>query len=156
MTFTSTDSSKAETTTWLTPISLIKELGEFDLDPCGHVGHATAKNLICLPNDGLRENWGGVNVRVWLNPPYGKEAEIWLSKLKEHGNGIALVFARLETQWLKPYLRDGFFVIDGRLSFQSPITNKKGNAGCASVLIPFGRKNIGAILSSNVKGEWYQ
>lgn len=59
MTFTSTDSSKAETTTWLTPISLIKELGEFDLDPCGHAGHVTAKNLICLPNDGLRENWGG-------------------------------------------------------------------------------------------------
>lgn len=44
----------------------------------------------------------------------------------------------------------------GRLAFESPVTKKKGNAGTASILIPFGRKNIGSILSSNIKGEWYQ
>lgn len=153
MSFNSTDSPKAETHTWLTPISLIRELGQFDLDPCGYPGHATAERLICLPNDGLKQSWHG---RVWLNPPYGKEAVHWLDRLQEHGNGIALVFSRLETKWLKPFLREGFFVIDGRIAFESPVTNKRGNAGAASILIPFGRKNIGAILISNIKGEWYQ
>lgn len=153
MTFISTDSNKQETHTWLTPLSLVNELGVFDLDPCGYPGHNTAKNLICLPDDGLKSSWSG---RVWLNPPYGKHAKDWLSKLSVHGNGIALVFARLETNWLKPFLRDGFFIIDGRINFESPVTKKSGNAGCASILIPFGRKNMGAILQSNIKGEWYQ
>lgn len=153
MTFTATDSNKQETHVWLTPISLIKSLGDFDLDPCGYPSHRTAKKLICLPEDGLEKEWAG---RVWLNPPYGSHAKEWLLKLSKHGNGIALVFCRLETKWLKPFLRGGFFVIDGRLSFESPVTNKKGNAGAASILIPFGRKNIGAILSSDIKGEWYQ
>mgnify|MGYP001439554059 CR=1 FL=1 len=153
MIFTSTDSNKQETHVWLTPLSLIRELGDFDLDPCAYPSHRTAKKLICLPNDGLIQEWKG---RVWLNPPYGNHAKDWLLKLSNHGNGIALVFCRLETKWLKPFLQSGFFVIDGRLSFESPVTNKKGNAGAASILIPFGRKNIGAILISNIKGEWYQ
>lgn len=152
MTFTATDLGKAETHTWLTPLWLIRELGHFDLDPCGFAGHDTAERLIVLPNDGLAQEWSG---RVWLNPPYGKHASLWLEKLQKHGNGIALVFARLETAWLKPFIRDGFFVIDGRVSFVSPVTNKSGNAGCASILIPFGRKNLGAILSSDIKGEFY-
>lgn len=153
MTFTATDSNKQETHVWLTPISLIRSLGDFDLDPCAYPSHRTAKKLICLPEDGLETEWAG---RVWLNPPYGNQAKDWLLKLSKHGNGIALVFCRLETKWLKPFLRDGFFVIDGRISFESPVSNKKGNAGAASILIPFGRKNIGAILSSDIKGEWYQ
>lgn len=151
--FVATDSSKAETTTWLTPLDFVKQLGEFDLDPCAYPNHKTAKNLICLPDDGLKYSWQG---RVWLNPPYGKEAQYWLSKLKDHNNGIALVFGRLETQWIQPYLKNGFFVVAGRLSFESPVSNKKGNAGCMSILIPFGRKNIGAILASDIKGEWFQ
>jgi hypothetical protein len=155
MSFVATDpaSGEGQTNTWLTPLHIIQELGPFDLDPCGFPGHPTAERLICLPNDGLIQPWHG---RVWLNPPYGKHAVHWLEKLQKHGNGIALVFARLETNWLRPFLRDGFFVISGRLAFESPVTKKKGNAGTASILIPFGRKNIGSILSSDIKGEWYQ
>jgi len=155
LSFVATDpaSGEGQTNTWLTPLHIIQELGPFDLDPSGFPGHPTAERLICLPNDGLAQAWHG---RVWLNPPYGKHAVHWLEKLQKHGNGIALVFARLETNWLRPFLRDGFFVISGRLSFESPVTKKKGNAGTASILIPFGRKNIGSILSSNIKGDWYQ
>lgn len=153
MTFVSTDSSNAESTTWLTPLSIIKELGEFDLDPCGFNGHQTAKKLIVLPDDGLTSEWTG---RIWLNPPYGKEAKFWLEKLSAHGNGIALIFARLETKWIQPFLVNGFFQIEGRINFISPSREKTGNAGAASILIPFGRKNIGAILSSDIKGRWYQ
>lgn len=153
MSFIATDSAKALTTTWLTPIELIRQLGEFDLDPCGYPGHLTATFCVCLPQDGLAVEWFG---RVWLNPPYGKEAAVWMQRLQKHGDGIALLFARLETSWLKPFLRDGFFVMDGRISFYSPTIEKLDRAGCASILVPFGRKNIGAILSSDIPGEWYQ
>ena len=51
----------------LTPLELIANLGEFDLDPCGLQFHKTAKNIITLPMDGLKEPWKG---KVWLNPPY--------------------------------------------------------------------------------------
>lgn len=153
MTFNSTDRSHAETTTWLTPLKLVRSLGAFDLDPCGYPGHHTAERLICLPNDGLAQEWTG---RVWLNPPYGKEAAAWIKKLSEHGNGIALIFCRLETKWLKPYLSGGFFVLDGRIAFHNPEKKNTSTAGAASILLPFGRKNIGAILSSDLCGEWYQ
>lgn len=153
MSFVATDSVHAESHTWLTPLPLVRALGEFDLDPCAYPGHETAKRLICLPEDGLSADWSG---RVWLNPPYGKHAQDWLLKLQAHGNGVALIFARLETRWIKPFLSNGFFVIDGRIAFISNRSGFKGNAGAASILIPFGRKNIGSILMSDIKGEWYQ
>lgn len=153
MSFNSTDTQRAETTTWLTPLPLIQSLGKFDLDPCGFLGHETARKLICLPEDGLKEEWTG---RVWLNPPYGKEARLWLNRLKKHGNGIALIFARLETKWIQEFIESGFFAIQGRISFLNDKKEEKENAGSGSILIPFGRKNKGSILSSDLEGQWFQ
>lgn len=156
MTFVATDphTHEGKTNTWLTPLSLIRELGEFDLDPCGFPNHHTAKRLICLPEDGLAAEWHG---RVWLNPPYGKHAQVWLAKLADHGDGIALVFGRLDTKWLQPFIGGGFFAIKGRVRFIDEMTLKPAtSAGAPSILIPFGRKNIGAILSSNIEGKWFQ
>lgn len=153
MSLYATDSVNAITTTWLTPLPLIEQLGEFDLDPCAYPGHQTATKLITLPTDGLNAEWSG---RVWLNPPYGKEAAAWMKKLKEHDNGIALIFARLETKWIQPFIENGFFQLEGRISFLSPDGLSKGNSGAPSILIPFGRKNIGAILKSDLKGKWFQ
>lgn len=152
--FTTTDpqSHKGQSNEWLTPLDFIRRLGTFDLDPCGYIGHQTAVKLICLPTDGLAQDWEG---RVWLNPPYGRDTKNWLKALSVHGNGIALVFARLETSWLMPYLESGFFMIKGRLTFISP-TRESTNAGTGSILIPFGRHNIGAILSSSIDGKWFQ
>lgn len=155
MSFVTTDSPVAETHTWLTPISLVQKLGEFDLDPCAFPGHLTAKRLIILPEDGLASEWSG---RVWLNPPYGEHAKHWLNKLKAHGNGVALVFARLETNWLQPIIKDtGVFLMRGRVKFIKPGHSVGlSSAGTGSILIPFGRKNIGSILSSDIDGEWFQ
>lgn len=152
--FTSTDpqSHKGQSNEWLTPLDFIAKLGTFDLDPCGYPGHMTAEKLICLPRQGLAESWHG---RVWLNPPYGNGVKLWLEALRDHGDGIALVFARLETNWLMPFLENGFFMIKGRLTFISP-TRESTNAGTGSILIPFGRHNVGAILSSGIEGKWFQ
>jgi len=146
-------SHQGKTNTWLTPLWLIESLGSFDLDPCGFPGHRTAERLITLPNDGLTQEWSG---RVWLNPPYGKHTEHWLRKLKEHDNGIALVFARLETKWIQPFISGGIFTLEGRLKFLNDQFKEVTNAGSPSMLIPFGRKNVGAILSSDLKGRWFQ
>lgn len=155
MSFVATDppSGEGKTNTWLTPLWIVRELGTFDLDPCGFPGHATANKLICLPEDGLAQPWEG---RVWLNPPYADHTQRWLKRLQEHDNGIALIFARMDTKWIRPFLRNGFFAMEGRISFLTEELKTRGNAGAGSLLIPFGRKNIGAILSSNIKGEWYQ
>lgn len=60
--------------TWLTPPYIIDALGPFDLDPCcpPKMPWQTAAEMVCRPADGLAVDWRGK--RVWLNPPYGREA----------------------------------------------------------------------------------
>ena len=86
------------TDVWLTPPSMIQALGDFDLDPCcpNNLPWETANNYYSLDNgqDGLALPWVG---RIWLNPPYSNWVP-FMKKLKEHGNGIALIFARTETK----------------------------------------------------------
>ena len=41
-----------------------------------------------------------------MNPPYGSETPKWLKKLSEHGNGIALIYARTETRMFFNYVWD--------------------------------------------------
>lgn len=56
--------------------------------------------------NGLIAPWEG---RVWCNPPYGKQTFEWMRKCAQHGNAIALIFARTETKgfhaeiWNKAY-----------------------------------------------------
>ena len=144
-------SHQGETNIWLTPLPLIRALGEFDLDPCAFPGHQTAHRLICLPEDGLSLAWDG---RVWLNPPYGTETGKWLKRLQEHGNGIALVFSRTETRWFQECKPDLIFMLSGRIKFLRPDFTESTNAGHGNCLLAFGRKNAGAILSSDLKGVW--
>lgn len=142
---------EGQTNTWLTPLALVKELGIFDLDPCGFPNYHTANKLICLPKDGLQEEWCG---RVWLNPPYGRHIESWLKKLEQHGNGIALVFGRTDTSWFHRIKPDLLFFIRGRIKFLRSDFTEDTNAGHGSVLMAFGRNNAGSILQSNIKGIW--
>ena len=145
---------EGETNTWLTPPWLLAELGHFDLDPCGHPAHWTARRMFCLPSiDGFKQPWPE-DERIWLNPPYGKEVGKWLERLQEHNNGIALVFSRTDTRWFQKLKPDLIFAISGRIRFLKPDLTESTNAGHGSMLLAFGRKNAGAILSSNLKGVW--
>lgn len=122
--------NKGETDTWLTPPWLLERLGNFDLDPCPPNG-----------TEGLVINWHG---RVWLNPPYSKNAE-FVKKMAHHGNGIALVFARTETKWFQewvfPYAYSILF-FNKRLKFyREDGTEAKGNAGAPSVLIAYSKED---------------
>jgi hypothetical protein len=142
---------------WLTPPEIIKALGPFDLDPCAAPGQpwATAESHYTPPQDGLQLPWFR---RVWLNPPYGQETGRWLGRLSQHGNGIALIFARTETAmffehvWAKA---DGVLFLEGRLHFyQVDGTRAKGNAGGPSVLLAYGKGNARALQCCSLKGAF--
>jgi hypothetical protein len=71
---------------WLTPPEIVRALGPFDLDPCAPIVRPwdTAAQHYTIQDNGLNQPWAG---RVWLNPPYGREAIHWMARLAEHGNG---------------------------------------------------------------------
>jgi len=134
-------SNEGFTNTWITPKYIIDALCKFDLDPCVAINQPweTAEHSYNEIDDGLSKPWFG---RVWLNPPYGPHTGKWMSKLAEHGNGIALIFARTETKqfvenvWNKAY---GVLFIHGRLCFYDEHGNRgKGNAGAPSCLVAYG------------------
>lgn len=141
---------------WLTPPEVLRNLGEFDLDPCSPVYRPwdTAKHHFTIDDQGLIQQWFG---RVWMNPPYGSELIKWLEKLSHHGNGIALTFARTDTAAFHKYVfpkADSMLFIDGRLNFYTVAgTRSKMNSGAPSVLISYGEKNAEALDKSGIKGK---
>jgi hypothetical protein len=149
--------NKDETTdVGLTPPSLIKSLGEFDLDPCcpNYLPWRTAKDFYSLDNsqDGLKLDWNG---RVWLNPPYSNWVP-FLKKLKEHGNGIALIFARTETKGFFEHIwndADSILFVEKRIKFVKADLSKGGSSTAPSVLIAYGENNTKALEDSGIKGK---
>lgn len=136
-------SADADSVEWYTPPEVFHALGLwFDLDPCCPALPAAswvpALRRISLPADGLSEPWEG---RVWLNPPYGTAGPVWLRKLAEHGDGVALIFASTETIWWQEVLPAASSVcfVRGRLNFVAE-DGRRGvsNAGAGSALIGFG------------------
>jgi hypothetical protein len=139
---------------WLTPPSIIKALGTFDLDPCSPINRPwdTAKNHLTILDDGLSKNWEG---RVWCNPPYGRETFKWIDKLAIHGNGIALIFARTETIGFHEHIwnkADSIFFFKGRLKFHHVTGEQGGSANAPSCLVAFGSNNVAAIDNAGLTG----
>lgn len=148
-------SARADTTTWLTPPHILEALGPFDLDPCAAPGWSTAAEHYVLPQDGLALPWHG---RVWCNPPYGMAAWTWLAKLADHGNGIALVFARTETAgfvrevWEKAH---GVLFLHGRLHFHYPDgTRAPANSGAPSCLVAYGADAAQTLATTTLPGTY--
>jgi hypothetical protein len=152
-------SAKSGKDEWLTPPWLLKPLGKFDLDPCAPVVRPwdTASKHYTAEDNGLLFDWEG---RVWLNPPYGRMTEVWLSRLASHGNGIALVFARTETRMFHRYvwpMADGILFLRGRLHFHHVDgTKAKMNGGAPSVLIAYGGLNAAdlCMASPTIGGKY--
>ena len=136
---------------WLTPPEIIKALGVFNLDPCAPINRPwdTAEKHYTVADNGLMKPWHG---RVWLNPPYGRETGIWLNRLVAHGNGVALIFARTETQMFFDHVwnyADGVFFFEGRLHFHHVDGRRAvANSGAPSCLIAYGANNLHAIMDA--------
>lgn len=146
------------TDTWLTPPHILEALGEFDLDPCAAPDPKpwlTARNYYTLPLDGLALPWFD---RVWLNPPYSREAAKWLRKLADHGTGTALVFARTETSWFVESVWEratAVLFLHGRLHFHhADGTRAVANAGAPSCLVAYGEKDADILSECGLAGTF--
>jgi len=141
---------------WLTPPEIIRACGHFDLDPCAPIVRPwpTADRHYTIEDDGLVQPWAG---RVWLNPPYGRETGKWLQKLAEHGNGIALTFARTETNMFFSTVwdrADAILFLRGRLRFHRVDgTLAPDTAAAPSCLIAYGEPNVAALQAAGLKGK---
>ena len=150
-------SPKIGSDTWLTPMYIINELGPFDLDPCTpqNMPWDTARKRYTKEQDGLKQPWDGY---VWLNPPYGKQTGEWIKKLSDHGNGIALIFARTETNMFFEYVwhkADALLFLKGRISFHKEDGSMaSSNAGAPSVLVAYGYDAELALYQCKLPGKF--
>lgn len=142
---------------WLTPPHVLEALGPFDLDPCAPVERPweIAKSHYTILDDGLRQPWQG---RVWCNPPYGLQAAQWLEKCADHGNAIALIFARTETRmffdWVWPKAH-GILFLEGRLHFHHQDGSRAAaNSGAPSVLVAYGVLNAYVLQTCGLPGAY--
>lgn len=153
-----TKPNKGKDVIWLTPPDVLAQLGTFDLDPCAAPSPRpwpTAVKHIELPENGLSAPWHG---RVWLNPPYDETLDYWMERMASHGIGIALTFARTETdiwqRWIWPYAKLICFFY-GRLYFRFPDGSRApGNAGGPSALIAYSENDADHLWQSGISGAY--
>lgn len=170
-------SAKSGTNTWFSPPALIEALGgaeSFDLDPCSHANRPwpTAQTHLTQEDDGLAQDWFG---RVWLNPPYSIQLiTAFLRKMAAHDHGVALIFARTETD---PFFRyvwgaaSGLLFLRGRLNFHvgegawfkrkdkpARFVEAGGrapfNGGAPSVLIAYGDDDRDILAGAAIDGHF--
>lgn len=146
-------SARMKSADWLTPPDWLERLGGFDLDPCcpAEMPWRTAGRMVMRPDDGFEIPWEG---RVWLNPPFGNQAAKWLKKLRQHGNGIALIPARTETAMFYESVWSHARAIcfaKGRPHFYTPKGNRASfNSGAPICLVAYGDQNWKALLDANL------
>lgn len=100
----------------------------------------TAARMLTVNDDGLLQQWRGV---VWCNPPYDRNViGEWLARLAHHDNGMALIFARTETEWFHQHVwakADAIYFLAGRINFYTPQGVRASyNSGAPSCLVAYG------------------
>lgn len=155
MSLSAHQSARMKNDEWLTPPEIVRKLGQFDLDPCAPEPDrrpwATAARHYSKSQDGLSRPWEG---RVWLNPPFGREAVKWLRKMVAHGNGIALIPARTETAMFYECIwnvADAVCFLKGRPHFHYVTGERaKANSGAPIALVAYGWNNVLALKQANL------
>lgn len=141
---------------WYTPIEFINLLGHFDTDPCVPIDNKvqTADIMYNKNDDGLKQEWKG---RVWLNPPYSQPLiNMFVEKLAEHGNGIALLMPKFGSVMFRKFVYpkcDGIFILEKRIKFYDYNWVQQKSPVSISILVAYGKNNLDAILNSGLKGN---
>jgi phage N-6-adenine-methyltransferase len=81
---------------WATPPEVFKPLDDefhFTLDPCATAGNAKVPFYYNEAQNGLAQDWA--QMRVFMNPPYGREVAAWTRKAREAARHGALVVGLL-------------------------------------------------------------
>ncbi len=127
---------------WYTPKEIIDSLGEFDLDPCAPLFPLwnTAKVMYNKNDDGLTKEWKG---RVWLNPPYSRPLiELFVKKMAEHNNGIALLYNRCDSKMFQDVIFEtatAMLFMRNRIKFFRPDGTRGGALDVVLYLLPLGQ-----------------
>lgn len=144
---------------WYTPKEVLDALGKFDLDPCAPVNPLwrTADVMYDKNMDGLSRKWEG---RVWLNPPYSRLLiELFVRRLAEHGNGIALLFNRCDSKMFQNVIFEkatAMKFLRQRIRFYRPDGSRGDSPGCGSILIAFGERNAEVLKKCVLEGKYVQ
>lgn len=148
------ESRNSKTIDWHTPLHIFTALDlTFDLDPCSageNKDFVPARHRYTIQDNGLIKDWFGL---VFCNPPYGSETKLWLNKMSQHKNGIALVFARTGTRWWQELAPTTSLIcfIAGRIKFVNGQTNEvQAAAGADSVLMAWGDISANALRQSHL------
>lgn len=126
-----------------TPDELFQTLNSFyhfTLDPCASHINAKCDKYYTKETDGLSKSWKGEV--VFMNPPYGKDIEIWMKKAYDETRDsnalvVALIPASTSAGWFHDYVLPGarkIFFIKHRLQFKGTPTG----APFSSLIIEFG------------------
>lgn len=131
--------------TWETPIELFNKLNDefnFTLDVCALKETAKCDKFFSPEIDGLKQDWS--NNVCWMNPPYGRQIQLWLEKaynesLKDGTTVVCLIPSRTDTKYWHNYCMNASEIrfIKGRLKFG----NSKNSAPFPSAIIIFNGNN---------------
>lgn len=139
---------------WYTPAHVFEALGlDFDLDVASPGLERTpwipARRCFTLADDALSQRWTG---RVWCNPPYGDQVARFIGRLADHGDGIALVFARTDTRWFARAAAtcDVVCFTAGRIQFVYSEPTRPANPPAGSALFAYGDTCAEALVRSGL------
>jgi hypothetical protein len=139
----------------ITPKWIIDKLGPFDLDPAAADPRPWDCARINWTSGSLERDWPR-DLFIFLNPPFDRRAVgLWIQKLAAHGNGIALLHARTETEWFEPIWRhaSGILFLSNRLAFCKPDGSQHPhNSGAPPVLVAFGDEALSRLGSCGIAG----
>ncbi len=133
-------------------------MGDFDLDPCAPSRQFyTATECYTKAEDGLKQPWFG---RVWCNPPYSRKLVApFIRKMADHGNGIALIFNRMDIALWHDVIfptASAMLVMRGRVRFMRPDGSRGDAAGCGSVLVAWGEHNAKILRDTTIHGCYFK
>ena len=146
----------SNTDLWATPQAFFDRLHRvfrFETDVCALPENAKCGRFFSPDMDGLKQEWQGV---CWMNPPYGKHTPLWMEKMHNHRNGIALVFARTDCKWFHDYVAkaDAILFLKGRVRFVDGFGVSGGSgAGSGSMLVAWGDECVQALERMKDRGH---
>jgi hypothetical protein len=82
-----------------------------------------------------------------------------MEKLKLHGNGIALIFARTETKCFFNHIWDdahAVLFVKGRIKFYNLEGKQTGTPGAPSIFIAYGKENASALKNAGIEGKYIE
>lgn len=145
---------------WLTPLHVIRQFGDFDLDPCMPVMQPwqTAARSYTALDDGLKQPWSG---RLWLNPPYS-DMDAWIAKLCTHlatgaCTGMGLYNARTETKWFFAGVWNSAWAVffpKARFKFVRPDGASTGTGKMGSVITAYSEADAQVLSRFKHEGKF--